>query len=51
MLGRRIAGNRAAASDNAPRQTTFTSTREILTVAASASAEDVAVPQGFKEKK
>lgn len=51
MLGRRLAGNRAAAADNSPRQTTFTSTREILTLAPSASAEDVAVPAGFKEKK
>jgi len=51
MLGRRIAGNRAAAADNSPRQTTFTTTREILTMAPSASAEDVAVPAGFKEKK
>jgi hypothetical protein len=51
MLGRRLAGNRAAAADNSPRQTTFTSTREILTMAPTASAEDVAVPAGFKEKK
>ena len=51
MLARRIGGNRAAAADNAPRQTTFTTTHEILTMAPSASAEDVAVPAGFKEKK
>jgi hypothetical protein len=51
MLARRMGGNKAAAADNAPRQTTFSSTREILTLAPSASAEDVAIPAGFKEKK
>lgn len=51
MLARRMGGNRAAAADNAPRQTTFTTTHEILTVAPSATADDVAVPAGFKEKR
>jgi hypothetical protein len=52
MLSKRIVGNRAASADNnSPRQTTFTTTREVLTVAPSATAEDVAVPAGFKEKK
>ena len=50
MLSRRIAG-RAAAADSSPRQTTFTTIREIQTVAPSASADDVAVPGGFREKK
>ena len=49
MLARRVAGRGAAS--NTPRSTVFTSTRELLTVATSASAEDVAVPAGFKEKK
>jgi hypothetical protein len=51
MLGRRLAGNRAAAADNSPRQTTFTNIHEILAVAASATADEVAIPAGFKEKK
>jgi hypothetical protein len=51
MLARRMGGNRAASADNSPRQTTFTTTHEVLTVAPSASAEDVGVPVGFKEKK
>jgi hypothetical protein len=51
MLGRRIMGGRGGAADGAARQTTFTSTRELLTVATSAGADDVAVPAGFKEKK
>jgi hypothetical protein len=49
MLARRMAGRGAA--NNTPRSTVFTTTRELLTVATSASAADVAVPTGFKEKK
>jgi hypothetical protein len=51
MLSRRLGGGRGGASDNSPRQTTFTNIRETLTVAPSATAEDVAVPAGLKEKK
>lgn len=47
MLARRIAGR----GSNSPRSTVFTSTHEFLTVTTSASADDVAVPTGFKEKK
>jgi len=51
MLARRMAGRAAAAGDGSPRQTTFTSTRELVTVATSATADDVALPAGFKEKR
>ena len=48
MLSRRIAGRGAAST---PRSTVFTTTRELLTVATSAGADDVAIPAGFKEQK
>jgi hypothetical protein len=48
-LARRIAGNRGNASD--PRAKLMTTAHEYLTIATSASAEDVAIPVGFKEKK
>jgi hypothetical protein len=49
-LAKRIMGNRGS-SANEPRSTIMTTTREYLTIATAASAEDVAIPQGFKEKK
>jgi len=50
MLAGRLAG-RGRASSNSPHSTILTTTRELLTVATSATADDVAVPAGFKEKK
>lgn len=47
MLARRIGGR----GSSGPRSTVFTSTHEYLTVTTSASADDVAIPAGFKEKK
>jgi len=48
-LAKRIMGGRGASTE--PRSTIMTSTHEYLTIATSASADDVAIPQGFKEKK
>lgn len=47
-LARRMMGNRGAPE---PRSTLMTSTQETLSVEASASASDVAIPAGFRERK
>jgi hypothetical protein len=47
-LARRVAGSRGAPQ---PRSTLVTSTQELLSVETSASAADVALPAGFRERK
>jgi len=54
MLGRRLGRKKAAESDpNKPtnRSTILTMNNELLKVATSVAATDVAIPEGFKEKK
>ncbi len=48
MLGRKLMGNRGQPQQ---RSTVFTAAHQVLSVSASASADDVAIPAGFKEKK
>jgi len=49
-LAKRIMGGRGNGATE-PRSTIMTTTHEYLSVATSATADDVAIPQGFKEKK
>lgn len=48
MLGKKLMGNRAQPTQ---RTKVMTTTHEMLSVATSVSAEDVAMPAGYKEKK
>jgi hypothetical protein len=53
MLGKRIARKKEepAATSQSNRSTIFTSTHELIKVATSVAASDLAIPAGFKEKK